>query len=115
MGTVPGDGKFAVSGLRVFGYGDGEAPSAVKSVTCERLADERMMNVTWDKAEGAEGYIIRFGINPDELHIHYNMKEQTSLTLKCLNRGVDYYLTIDAYNENGTTKGSEIVKVPTKA
>ncbi len=115
MGETPAGGKFAVSGLRVFGYGGGEAPSAVKSVSVERLEDERMMNVSWGKVENAEGYMIRFGINPDELNIHYNIKEEASITLKCLNRGVDYYLTVDAYNENGTARGAELVKIPTKA
>ena len=27
----------------------------------------------------------------------------------------DYYVTVDAYNESGVTKGVEIVKVPTRA
>ena len=115
MGDVPAGGKFAVSGLRVFGDGNGEAPSAVKNVTCERLEDQRMMNVSWDAVENAEGYFIRFGINPEELNLHYSIQGQTSKKLMCLNNGVDYYVTVDAYNESGVTKGCEIVKVPTRA
>ena len=115
MAETPAGGRFAVSGLRVFGDGNADAPAAVEAVTCERLEDERMMTVTWDESENAEGYIVRFGINPDELNIHYKTQDQTSIILKCLNRGVDYYVTVDAYNESGVTKSGQLVKAPTRA
>ena len=114
MGEVPAGGKFAVSGLRVFGYGNIAAPGVVKSLTCERLEDERMMTVSWSEAENAEGYIIRFGINPDELNIHSNVRGQTGITLMCLNKGADYYVTVDAYNESGVTSSGEIICLPTR-
>ena len=114
MGETPAGGRFAVSGLRVFGYGNAPVPTAVNTVTCERLEDERMMSVSWSDAENAEGYIVRFGINPDELNLHYNIHGQTNITLKCLNKGVDYYVTVDAYNESGVANGIGVVKVPTR-
>ena len=73
-----------------------------------------MMSVSWSDAENAEGYIVRFGINPDELNLHYNIHGQTNITLKCLNKGVDYYVTVDAYNESGVANGIGVVKVPTR-
>ena len=115
MGEVPAGGKFALSGLRVFGYGNLPVPTAVNSVTCERLEDERMMTVSWDECPNAEGYMIRFGINPDELNQHYMIQGQTSIMLRCLNKGVDYYVRVDAYNESGMTVGARVVKVPTRA
>lgn len=115
MGEVPAGGKFALSGLRVFGYGNAKSPAAVNAVTCERLEDERMMTVSWGEVAGAEGYMIRFGINPDELNQHYMIQGQTSKKLMCLNKGVDYYVRVDAYNESGVTVGIEVVKAPTRA
>ena len=114
MGDAPAGGRFAVSGLRVFGYGNAKSPTAVNAVTCERLEDERMMTVAWDEVENAEGYRIRFGINPDELNQHYMIQGQTSKKLMCLNKGVDYYVRVDAYNESGVTVGTEVAKVPTR-
>jgi hypothetical protein len=115
MGEVPAGGRFALSGLRVFGYGNAPVPTAVNAVTCERLEDERMMTVSWDESPNAEGYMIRFGINPDELNQHYMIQSQTSIMLRCLNKGVDYYVRVDAYNESGMTVGARVVKVPTRA
>ena len=106
--------EFAISGLRVFGYGNAPVPTVVNAVTCERLEDERMMTVSWDESQNAEGYMIRFGINPDELNQHYMIQGQTSIMLRCLNKGVDYYVRVDAYNESGMTVGTKIVKVPTR-
>lgn len=114
MGETPAGGRFAVSGLRVFGYGNAPLPTAVNALSAERLEDERMMTVSWEAAENAEGYNVRFGINPDELNLHYNIHGQTDITLKCLNTGVDYFVTVDAYNESGVTKGTDIVKAPTR-
>ena len=106
-GSVPADGKFAVSGLRLFGNGGGVKPGEVSDFTVDRPASEqRQVNLSWDAADGAEGYIIRFGNKPDSRNIQYKVIGSTSAQINCLNVGVDYYFSIDAYNDSGITPGT---------
>lgn len=112
-GAIPNGGKFALSGLRVFGEGCGKAPAAVTDYEFDRFAEnERTISLSWDKAAGAQGYIIRFGTTPGHLYNQYQVIGKTSALLNCLNKGVDYYFTIDTYNENGVTRGETVHKAP---
>lgn len=109
-GEIPAGGKFAVSGLRVFGEGGGRAPAAVdmSTVIYERREDNnRSIGMSWEAAPGAQGYIVRYGTAPDKLYTHYQVIESQSLVINSLNRGVDYYFTIDSYNESGVTMGTQ--------
>lgn len=111
-GEVPGGGKFAVNGLRVFGEGGGRAPMGVdmSTVSYERREDNnRSIGLSWSAAPGAQGYIIRYGLSPDKLYTHYQVIDSRSLVINSLNRGVDYYFAIDSFNENGVTMGTETI------
>ena len=115
-GPVPGFGKFAVSSLRVFGEGGGKPPAAVDPATVafdRRQADSRRVAIEWGRAAGAEGYVIRYGVAPDRLHNQYQVFGARSLSygFNSLNRGVDYYFTIDSFNENGVTRGVKVFKM----
>ena len=66
------------------------------------------MTVSWDPVEGAQGYVIRFGIDPHNLHTHWQVIGDTRATVYCLTKGVPYYVTVDAYNESGVTRGNTI-------
>ena len=104
-------GKFGVRDLRVFGHGGGEAPAQVQGIEATRCRkDERFGDVKWEPVEGAEGYLVRFGIAPDYLNqtIQVNDGKKSSLALHILTKGVDYYYTVDAYNENGLTEGAVV-------
>ena len=112
-GEVPAGGKFAVSGLRVFGYGGGTAPASAPEFTATRGEDTRNMTVTWKPVEGAQGYFIRWGIDPHNLHTHWQVVPDRVIgdceaTVYCLTKGVTYYVTVDAYNESGVTCGTQI-------
>ena len=107
-GKTPAGGKFAVSGLRVFGCGGCEPPASAPDFAAERCGDQRDMRVTWTAVDGAEGYIVRFGVNPDELHTHWQVIGGTEAVIRCLTKGVRYYVTVDAYNDSGVTAGKEI-------
>ncbi|MGI6265106.1 MAG: family 43 glycosylhydrolase [Acutalibacteraceae bacterium] len=112
-GAVPQGGKFAVSGLRVFGDPVGALPGEVEDFTVERYPeDERTASVSWDPVPGAQGYIIRFGTEEDQLYNHQQVIGDNGFTLHCLNRGVDYYFTVDSYGEGGVTKGTTVKKAP---
>lgn len=113
QGAVPAGGQFAISGLRVFGEGGGKAPAAVDmaAVSYERREENnRSIGMSWEAAPGAQGYIIRYGTSPEKLYTHYQVIGSQSLVINSLNRGVDYYFTIDAYNESGVTRGTTTFK-----
>ena len=111
-GTVPAYGKFAVSGIRAFGDAYGEAPAFAPKFTATRnSADPCRMNVTWDKVDGAQGYCVRLGVDPDEMHIHYLSYGKCDIDIGCLIKGVKYYLTVDSFNEGGITHGTEILAI----
>lgn len=106
------DGKFAVSGLRIFGKGTGKAPQPVTSFTAIRdTADARNVTLTLKKKEDAVGYNIRYGTQPGKLYENYQVFDTDSLTIHSLSKRQQYYFTIDAFNENGVTKGKAIVEV----
>ncbi len=111
-GPVPANSKFAVSGLRVFGHGNGTPPTAAPVITATRQKDTRNMVVSWEPVADAQGVILRFGVNPDELHTHYQVIGENSVNLGCLNSDVTYYITADAYNESGKTAGAVVHTVP---
>ncbi|MGI6265105.1 MAG: family 43 glycosylhydrolase [Acutalibacteraceae bacterium] len=107
-GSVPAGGKFAVSGLRVFGNGNTRPPQAAPILRVTRGEDERDMRVCWDAVPDAQGYFLRFGVDPDALYTHYQVIGDTEAAVGCLNTGVTYYVTADAYNESGVTRGTTV-------
>ncbi|MEI7828973.1 MAG: family 43 glycosylhydrolase [Prolixibacteraceae bacterium] len=106
------DGTFALSGLRIFGNGQGSNPGKVLKFTAERTQnDRREVNLQWDPPKSAVGYNIRYGIHPAKLYHTYQVLGQNSLTIRSLNSTQKYFFTIDAFNENGTLKGAKILEV----
>ena len=104
--SLPFDGAFAVSGLRVFGRGQGDTPSAV-TATAVRV-DELCARLVWDAAPGAQGYNIRYGSSPDKLYRSWLVYERTSLDVPSLNAGQDAWFAVDSFNENGVTLGAAV-------
>ncbi|MEL7117819.1 MAG: family 43 glycosylhydrolase, partial [Bacteroidota bacterium] len=109
---MPHGGKFALRGLRVFGHGEGKTP-AVPSYTVKRNEkDPREALLTWEEVREADGYIIRYGLSQDKLNHSNIVYHENNYLVRSLDRGTDYYFTIDAYNENGVTSSSNIQYVP---
>ena len=107
------DGKFAISGLRVFGMGNIKKPASVTTFTAVRdTADARNITLGWSKTGNVTGYNIRYGTAPDKLYQNYQTLDTNSLTIHSLSALQTYYFIIDAFNESGITKGKVIVKVP---
>ena len=69
------------------------------------------MSVTWKEVPGAEGYFVRFGAHKNELYTHFQITGGTRADIRCLINGVNYFVTVDAYNKNGVTRGKVKVKV----
>lgn len=98
--------------LRVFGFGNGRKPDAVKEWHVERNAsDPCRASVSWKGVEGADGYIVRYGIAKDKLYHHFQVSDSTRLNINSLNRDTPYYFTIDAFNANGVRTGEETVGI----
>nr|WP_317039244.1 discoidin domain-containing protein [Mucilaginibacter sp. L294] len=103
---VPG-GTFAISGFRVFGSRSGKKPTKVNSFQIARdAADARNVKLSWKKQPGAIGYNIRFGTKKDKLYRAYQVYGETDITIRSLNKDQKYWFAVDAFGENGITKGS---------
>lgn len=103
-GRMPFDAPLAVSGLRVFGTGDGGSPEGVTPRAFR--TDELSAQIDWEPSASAQGYNVRYGIAPDKLYNSWMLYGQTSLELPNLNAGHKYWVAVDAFNENGITTGA---------
>lgn len=105
--------NLAISDIRVFGNGDGGAPQTPAHFTVRRDADRRNAFVSWDPVPGADGYNIRWGIHRDRLFETYQVFRDrgTKLEIRALNADPEYYFAIEAFDENGVSKLSEVVRV----
>lgn len=94
--------------LRVFGFGYSDKPEIVKELSVKRNKDdERYASLSWNKVSDADGYLVRFGYQPDFLNqcIQVKDKETTDLQLHILTKGVQYHYRVDSYNDSGITEG----------
>lgn len=104
-------GKFAISGLRIFGNDHGNAPDTVKSFIALRGDSERR-NVwfKWQTNDNAMGYNIYFGEAPDKLYNNVMVYNANEYYLSALEKDKSYYFQIEAFNENGISKRTAIMK-----
>ncbi|WP_114784510.1 family 43 glycosylhydrolase [Botryobacter ruber] len=103
--------NLSISGLRVFGVGQGKAPATVKKLTVNRLKDRRDALLTWSSQPGAQGYNVYWGIAPDKLYNSWMVYDKNSLELKSLSTDQVYYFAVEAFNENGVSERTKPVKV----
>lgn len=101
--AVPFEQAPCVSGLRVFGLGDGEKP-AEPAFSAARTGDLDMA-VQIKEQKDALGYNILFGSSPEKLYHSYMIFKAGSQRVGALIKGREYYVRVDAFNENGITKG----------
>jgi len=111
---TPYGGKFALRGLRVFGKGHG-AKAAAPEFEVERKGDRRKMEVRWELVEGADGYVVRYGQETDRLYLANQFYNTSSVVISCLENEKEYFITVDAFNQNGYTAGNSIVPVVSAA
>jgi hypothetical protein len=106
------DGTFTLAGFRVFGNGGGESPASAKDLKLDRLENDRsVVKLTWESASEATGYNVRYGTAKDKLYHTYQVLGKDSITIHSLNSLQSYYFTIDAFNESGITKGTEVIEL----
>ncbi|MFC4231948.1 family 43 glycosylhydrolase [Parasediminibacterium paludis] len=105
-------GKFAISGLRVFGNGHGAVPSMVTNFIILRTEkDKRSAYIKWQPKEDAYAYNIYYGTNPEKLYTCIMVHDFNEYWLKTMDKEKPYYFTIEAINENGISQKSPVKKV----
>lgn len=105
-------GKFALSGFRVFGNGNGEKPSMVKQFIVLRTEkDKRSAFIKWSPVDNAFAYNIYYGTEPGKLYTSIMVHNNNEYWLKTMDSKKTYYFTIEAINENGTSQLTNVMKV----
>ena len=104
-------GKFAISGLRVFGSGHISKPDAVRNFTVLRTEkDKRSAWIKWTPVDDAYAYNIYIGTAPDKLYNCIMIYGANEYWFKAMDKEIPYYFCVEAVNENGVSKLSEIIK-----
>nr|WP_214459775.1 family 43 glycosylhydrolase [Flavihumibacter fluvii] len=104
-------GKFAISGFRVFGKGNGALPHPVKEFMVLRTEkDKRSALVKWSPVDNAYAYNIFFGTAPDKLYNCFMVHDANEYYFKAMDKEKAYYFTIQAINENGVSANYKQVK-----
>lgn len=108
-------GKFALSGFRVFGKGTGEKPKAVERfvalrATPKKYGERRSIWFKWQQNEMADGYVIYWGKSPDKLYGSIMVYGKNEYYFTGADRVDPYYFQIEAFNNNGISERTEIIK-----
>jgi len=101
----------SISGLRVFGVGGGKSPAVVKNFSVARKTDRRDAIINWVNQANCQGYNVLWGVAPDKLYSSWMIYDKNSLELKSLSVDQSYYFSIEAFNENGISERTKVVKV----
>ena len=105
-------GKFAISGLRVFGNGNGAKPETVQGFIVLRTEkDKRSAFIKWRPADNAFAYNIYYGTHPDKLYTSIMVHSNNEYWMKAMDAQKPYYYCIEAVNENGTSERTKVIKV----
>lgn len=105
-------GKFAISGLRVFGNGNGEKPTPVKNLIVLRTEkDKRSAYIKWQPVDNAFAYNLYYGTAPDKLYNCIMIHDFNEYWFKAMDSQKAYYFAIEAINENGVSAKTEVKKV----
>lgn len=106
---MPG-GNFAISGFRVFGKGNGDAPAKISKLEANRnQQDRRSIRLEWEKSELATGYNINYGTDKNMMYHNYMVYQDTILIINSLNTNQKYFFSIESFNENGITSNGILI------
>ncbi|WEK37073.1 MAG: family 43 glycosylhydrolase [Candidatus Pseudobacter hemicellulosilyticus] len=105
-------GKFAISGLRVFGQGHGSKPDTAKTFLVLRTEkDKRSAWIKWSPVDNAFAYNIYTGIAPDKLYSCIMVHGSNEYYFKGMDKDLPYYFCIESINENGVSPRTAVIKV----
>jgi xylan 1,4-beta-xylosidase len=104
-------GKFAISGLRIFGNGNGKKPDPVKQLIILRTQkDKRSAWLKWSPVDNAYAYNIYYGTAPDKLYTCIMVHDANEYWFKAMDSQVPYYFSIESINENGMSARTAVQK-----
>ncbi len=104
-------GKFAISGLRVFGKAAIAKPNPVQDLMVLRTEkDKRSAWIRWKTNDDAYAYNIYIGTDPDKLYNCIMIYGANEYWYKGMDKEKPYYFRIEALNENGQSKLSDVIK-----
>ncbi len=105
-------GKFAISGFRIFGNGNGAKPDAVKTFMVLRTQkDKRSAWLKWNPSVDAYAYNIYYGTDSNKLYNCIMVHDVNEYWLKALDSQKTYYFTIEAINENALSEKYKTIEV----
>jgi hypothetical protein len=105
-------GKFAISGLRVFGNGNGAKPLAVENFIVLRTEkDKRSAYIKWKPVDNAFAYNIYYGTEPGKLYSCIMVHDLNEYWFKAMDRNKAYYFSIESINGNGVSQRTNTIKV----
>jgi hypothetical protein len=105
-------GLFALSGLRVFGQGNGQLPAAVSDFIILRTEkDKRSAWLKWNPVDNAYAYNVYYGTDPAKLYTCIMVHDLNEYWLKTLDKEKKYYFSIETINENGISARTKTITV----
>ncbi len=105
-------GFFAVSDFRIFGNGLGKKPAIVKNFEVIRSkTDPRNAQIRWISVENAYGYNIYYGTEPTKLYNCITVNGTNEYDFRGMDIGTEYYFSIEALNENGTSEKTKCLHI----
>jgi len=108
-------GKFALSGFRVFGKGSGQKPEKVQNFIAlradpKKYGERRSIWFKWQQNQNADGYVIYWGKSPDKMYGSMMVYGKNEYYFTGADRVDSYYFQIEAFNNNGISERTEIIK-----
>lgn len=97
---VPMNQKPCISGLRVFGRGNGDIPNESKYEVERSNELDMLVHIKDDE----KGHIILWGESDDKLY-HSYLTYKKDVRIGALVKGNNYSVRVDAFNENGIKEG----------
>ncbi len=105
-------GKFAISGLRIFGKGAGTKPAKVENFIVLRTEkDKRSAYIKFKPTDNAFAVNIYYGTEPTKLYSSVMVHDMNEYWFKAMDRNKTYYFAIEAINENGVSERTAPMKV----
>ena len=105
-------GKFAISGLRVFGKAPGAPPDSIIGFEVFRQqSDRRNAYIKWYPDKNAYAYNLYYGIDPDKLYNSIMIYTRNEYYLKALDKNTTYYFAIEGINESGIGPRTPVIKL----
>jgi xylan 1,4-beta-xylosidase len=105
-------GTFALSGLRIFGSGNGsKPPKPTQFFVLRTEKDKRSAYIKWSPVDDAYAYNLYYGTAPDKLYTSIMVMGNNEYWLKTMGRTKVYYFSIEAINESGISERSAVLVV----